>query len=340
MNPPSRRPRAIYALEPQNLDVIYGPEEQKCIAELARIIAPVQSAAALQADPSVLAEVEVIFSGWGAPMMDAAFLAAAPNLKAVFYGAGSIRYFTTPKFWERDILITTASEANAVPVAEYCLGVILLSLKNFWSLAAATRRNDGWIRDGAHLRQVPGAFRSTVGLISLGTIARKTLQLLDGHDLRRVVYSRSLTPESAELLEVESASIDEIFAQSDVISLHTPDLPSTKGMIRGRHFEMMKPGATFLNTARGAVVNELEMIEVLGRRPDITAVLDVTDPEPPAVDSPLTKLSNVVLTPHLAGSAGRECHRLGSYMVDEFQRYLAGEPLVHRITPHAALAMA
>ena len=138
----------------------------------------------------------------------------------------------------------------------------------------------------------------------------------------------------------EPASIEDIFAQSEVISLHTPDLPSTKGMIRGRHFEMMKPGATFINTARGAVVNEPEMIEVLGRRPDITAVLDVTDPEPPAVDSPLTKLPNVVLTPHLAGSAGRECHRLGCYMVDEFRRYLAGEPLVHRVTPQVAMAMA
>ena len=335
-----RRPVALYALNPENLNVIYSPQEQQRIAELAHICAPVQSAATLRSDPSVLKDVEVIFCGWGAPLMDTEFLAAAPKLKAVFYGAGSIRSFTTPEFWERDIVICAAGAANAVPVAEFCLGVTLLSLKDFWGLAAATRRNEGWMRAGTHLRDVPGVFRSTVGFISLGAIAKKTLEFLEDHEVRRLAYSRSLTPEAADRLRVTPASIDEIFAQSDVISLHTPDLPSTKGMIRGRHFELMKPGATFLNTARGAVVNEPEMIEVLARRPDITAVLDVTDPEPPAVDSPLTKLPNVVLTPHLAGSVGKECHRLGAFMVEEFERYLAGEPLLHRIMRADAEAMA
>jgi phosphoglycerate dehydrogenase-like enzyme len=111
-------------------------------------------------------------------------------------------------------------------------------------------------------------------------------------------------------------------------------------MITGRHFEMMKPGATFINTARGAVVREAEMAEVLRQRPDITAVLDVTDPEPPTPDSPLLKLPNVVLTPHIAGSMGTECQRLGQDMLEEFQRYLAGEPLKWRITEEAAARMA
>ena len=111
-------------------------------------------------------------------------------------------------------------------------------------------------------------------------------------------------------------------------------------MITGRHLAMMKEGATFINTARGAVVREKEMIEVLTQRPDLTAVLDVTDPEPPELDSPLTKLPNVILTPHIAGSAGPECQRLGYYMLQEFQRYLAGEPLKFGITKEAAAKLA
>lgn len=333
------RPKALFVLDPGSIDVIYGPEEQKRIRELADIYAPVQSREMVASDPSVLAEAEVIFSGWGAPVMDEAFLAAAPRLAAVFYGAGSVRYFTTPEFWARGITLSGAAEANAVPVAEYCLSVILLSLKNFWSLAAGTRRGEGWM-NGAHLRSVPGAFRSTVGFISIGAISRRTIEFLKPHDLRCVAYTRGLGPEVLARLGVEPCSLDEIFLESNVVSLHTPDLPETRGMIQGRHFELMKAGATFINTARGAVVNEKEMIEALAKRPDITAVLDVTDPEPPDKGSPLTKLPNVVLTPHLAGSAGRECQRLGYYMLQEFERYLAGQPLHHGLTAEMVATMA
>jgi phosphoglycerate dehydrogenase-like enzyme len=92
----------------------------------------------------------------------------------------------------------------------------------------------------------------------------------------------------------------------------------------------------FLNTARGEVVDESGMIEVLRRRPDLQAVLDVTAPEPPAPDSPLYVLPNVVLTPHIAGSVEAECLRMGQAMVDEFVRYQAGQPLRWEITATGA----
>jgi len=111
-------------------------------------------------------------------------------------------------------------------------------------------------------------------------------------------------------------------------------------MIRGSHFAAMKPGATFINTARGAVVREDEMIEVLRDRPDLYAILDVTDPEPPVPDSPLFTLPNVVLTPHIAGSLGPECRRMGRYMVEELQRYVAGRPLKWEISHERARILA
>lgn len=330
----TNRPKALFTLDLASLDVIYGPQEQARLKEIADFVAPPQSGATLMDNPELLEEVEVIFSGWGAPVMDEAFMAAAKNLKAVFYGAGSIRNFAKPAFWERDVVITTAANANAVPVAEYCVATILLSMKNFWSLARGTKQDEGWMA-AAHMRETAGNFRSTAGFITIGAISKKTLELLDSYDIKRLAYSRSLTPESAKEMNVEAASIEEIFQTADVISLHTPDLPATKGMITGKHFEMMKPGATFINTARGAVVNEPEMCEVLARRPDITAVLDVTAPEPPLPGSPVATLPNVVLTPHLAGSTGPECNRLGYFMLQEFERYLAGEPLEHQVSKAA-----
>jgi len=139
---------------------------------------------------------------------------------------------------------------------------------------------------------------------------------------------------------VESVSLDQLFRESDVISLHTPSLPATKGMITGAHFAAMKPNATFINTARGAVVRETEMIEVLTHRPDLQAVLDVTDPEPPKPESPLYTLPNVVLTPHIAGSQNNECRRMGHYMVEELGRYLAGQPLKWQINQELAAKLA
>jgi phosphoglycerate dehydrogenase-like enzyme len=269
--------------------------------------------------------------------MDEAFLEAAPKLRAVFYGAGSIRRIATNAFWERDILITSAYAANAVPVAEYTLGTILLSLKHFWRFAGLAKRGQGW---GDHTRPVTGGYRATVGLISFGMIARKIAELLRAFDVDVLVYCPFLSESAAQERGVRRCALEEIFRCADVISLHTPELPETLGMITGELLASMKPGATFINTARGAVVRENEMIAVLTRRPDLTAVLDVTDPEPPAPDSPLLTLSNVVLTPHIAGSMGREIQRLGRYMVEELQRYLAGEPLRWRITRELAEKLA
>jgi phosphoglycerate dehydrogenase-like enzyme len=328
--------KALYLLDERSLPLIYGPQEQRALAELVDFCGPAQTRQTIQNNLSLLADVEVLLSGWHAPVMDQAFLDAAPKLRAVFYGAGSTRYFTTEAFWKRDIVLTSAAAANAIPAAEYTQSVIVLSLKHFWPLSAHTKNGGGW----DPTRPMPGCYGSTVGLISLGMVARKTLELLRPFELRRLVSCPFLTEDEARRLEVERCELGELFRRSDVVSLHTPDLPETRGMICGEHFASMKPGATFINTARGAIVREAEMIEVLRSRPDLTAVLDVTDPEPPALDSPLRSLPNVVLTPHIAGSMGTEINRLGRCMVEELRRFIAGEPLQWQITRDAAATLA
>src|SRR5690606_9478842 len=105
------------------------PSEQAAIRQIVDIYAPPQTAGDVRENLSILREADVIFSGWGGPLMDETFLNAAPNLKAVFYGAGSIRKLVTGAFWERDILITSAAPANAIPVVEYTLSQILFCLK-------------------------------------------------------------------------------------------------------------------------------------------------------------------------------------------------------------------
>ncbi len=324
--------------DPSRLEMIYGPEHRRQIDQHTRLLAEPLSAAQLTADPQRLREAELILSGWGAPRFDAVLLDHAPNLRAVFYGAGSIRSVVCEAFWERGIVITSSYRANAVPVAEFCLSQILYQLKSGHALARDYRRHRARPRD--RQAQSFGGYQSRVGLISFGQIARLTRKLLRSIEVQVVVYDPFLTDAIAAEHDILPAPLEEVFRSCPVVSLHTPNLPETRKMIKAEHLRSMPAYGTFINTARGAVVDEPGMIAVLQERPDLTAVLDVTDPEPPTPDSPLWTLPNVVLTPHLAGSQGPECRRMGQYAVDEMIRFLRGEPLQHQITREQAKVLA
>jgi phosphoglycerate dehydrogenase-like enzyme len=326
----------IYLLNPDAFAKIYGPEERRDIESVVHIIAPLQTAQTILEQPEILQEIDVIFSGWGMPTLDEAFLTAAPNLKAVFYGAGSIKKIVTDAFWARGIVITSAYAANAVPVIEFTLAQILLSLKRTWYYVFAIRAQGHYVPR----QPVPGAYGSTVGLISLGMIGSGVARKLQAFDVHVLAYDPFVTPQRAAELGVELCSLDQIFERSDVVSLHAPWLDETVGLIGGAHFARMKPNATFINTARGAIVREEEMVAVLQQRPDLWALLDVTYPEPPLPQSPLYTLPNVVLTPHIAGSLDNECRRMGRLTVNELYHYLNGEPLQWAVSKEQAAIMA
>ena len=328
--------KSLYLLDPEPYELIYGPTERADLDKLADFYAPPQTRQSVAADPAVLAEVEAIFSGWGMAPLDEAFLAAAPNLKAVFYGAGSIRYFMTEAAWERGVTVVSAYYPNDIPVVEYTIAQIVFSLKLGWRYILDVKR----LRAYPPRLAGPGCYGSTVGLISLGMIGRMVAERLKAYDLKVIAYDPFVTQEQAEPLGVELCALEEVFQRADVVSLHTPWLKETEGLIRGEHLASMKKDSTFINTARGAVVREDEMMAVLQQRLDLTAVLDVTWPEPPVEGSLLYLLPNVILTPHIAGSMGSECQRMGRLMVDEFARYLKGEPLQWAISREQARRMA
>jgi phosphoglycerate dehydrogenase-like enzyme len=320
------RPKALFLLNTDAFHSIYGAAYAD-IAQLVDVYAEPQTAESAAANPDILREAEVIFSGWGCPTFDQTLLDHAPKLKVVFYGAGTIKQFVTPAFWERGIVITSAAAANAIPVAEYTLGHILLSLKGVWFYARAARES----RTLTQRNGFPGGYGSTVGIISLGLIGRRVCELLKPFDLHVIAYDPYMSAAGANELGVEMCSLDELFRRADVVSLHTPWLPETEGLITGDHLRTMRPNSTFINTARGAVVRETEMITALAERQDITAILDVTYPEPPDAESPLFTLPNVMLTPHIAGALGAERGRLGALVLAELRRYLNGETLTHQV---------
>ncbi len=137
-----------------------------------------------------LSDAELIFSTWGIPTLDEEFLEAAPSLEAVFYAAGTVKGFVTPAAVERGLVISSAAEANGLPVAEYCLAVILLSLKNFWAYPRQDPA-DKFTKIGGEPHGVYGA---TVGLVSLGAVGRRLADLLANHEVRVIVHDPYLEP--------------------------------------------------------------------------------------------------------------------------------------------------
>lgn len=329
---------SLIVLDEVFVDKVYDEDTKNEIKKLSNLVCEPLTKAELLNDLSILENVDVIFSGWGAPTFNEEVLAAAKNLKIIFYAAGTIKKVVTDEFWNRGLRITTANTANAIPVAEFTLAATIMGLKN--SLKMHTDYITTRVYPDGGERDIIGGFKAKVGLISLGAIAKEVLKFFKMFDYDVYVYDPFISEEEANNLNVTLCSLDEIFKICDVVSLHTPLLDATRGMIRKEHLLSMKENTTFINTARGAVVNEEEMIEALSSRKDITAYLDVVYPEPPVKDSPLYEMSNVFLLPHIAGSEGNEVARMGSLMLSEFKKYLNNEDLEYEVSKEMFEVMA
>ena len=283
----------------------------------------------------LLGAAEVLLTGWGFPMLTSDFLDACRCLRLIVHTGGSVRSFAGPEVFDRGIIVCSQTELNAEPVAEFCLAQILLAAKGVGRAARQyAERQQLPSFDGAEPSDI-GVYGATVGLIGYGRVCRRLIELLRPFEVRILLNTPYVDALEAVKLGVELVDLTQIMATADVISVHLGDTPDNHSAITGELLSLVKPGATFINTARGIVVDEPGLVrELLTGRFD--AVLDVTWPEIPAADSPLWTLPNVTLTPHWAGSLGRELARLGQGAIDNIEQYLLGLPLTGQIDPALA----
>lgn len=328
---PGRRPRALLAMHADLPAKLLDPATITRLTDLAdldpKLVAEDFTEPRVAA---VLRETEVIVSSWGCPPLTAEVLAAAPRLRAVVHAAGSVKHHITEACWERGIQVTSAAWANALPVAEYTVALILLAGKQLLRIREDYRR-----RRAPHDWQAAyagaGNYRRTVGIVGASRIGRRVLELLRPHDLELLLYDPYVPPAEARALGARPAGLDELCAESDVVSVHAPELPETRHMIDRSRLALMHTGATLINTSRGSLIDQEALTEEVttGR---LSAVLDVTVPEVLPPDSPLYDLPNVLLTPHIAGSLGNELHRMAAAAADELERYTTGLPFAHPVS--------
>ncbi len=278
-------------------------------------------------------DAEALFSTWGMPGLSAdEWAASVPDLKIVFYGAGSVQGFARP-ILARGAKVISAWQANSVPVIEYAAAQIILANKGFYQASRLCSRDRASRGEASkYFGSFRGNYDTAVGLIGLGAIGSGVAQRLREYRLKVYAYDPYCSAEKAASLGVTLESLDFIFSHCLTISNHVANIPATRGMLTYRLFSQMLPNATFINTGRGAQLIEDDLIRALREEPGRTAVLDVTDPEPSPEGHPFYELDNVVLTPHIAGSAGAECFRMGCYMLEEARRYLSGEELKYNVT--------
>jgi phosphoglycerate dehydrogenase-like enzyme len=305
---------------------VFPPQRLATIAEPLRLLSPEPL---VEFDSpgarALLAEADVLLTGWGCPMIDGAVLDAAPRLRYILHAGGSLKHHVDEACWERGIQVSTAADANAIPVAEYTLAMILLANKRVLQIARELHGARAAV-DPEGLFPDLGNYGKRVGIIGASKIGRHVIRLLAAYELEVVLADPFVAPEQAAALGVQLLGLEELVASSDVVSLHAPSLPATRNMFDAGMVARLRPGATFINTSRGELVDQDALLRRLGRG-DIFAVLDVTTPWVLPADSGFYGSPNVLLTPHLAGSLGNELERLAASAIDEAHRAARGEAL-------------
>ena len=316
------------AMGPGGGNRVFPPRRRQTIGTGLRLLSPVpMEDFTSPRSQELLAETDILITGWGCPKLDAAALTAAPRLTHVLHAGGTVKHHVGDECWDRGIEVSTAADANSIPVAEYTVAMILLANKRVLQIARKLHTEKTEIEPDQVFPDM-GNFGKRVGIIGASRIGKHVIRLLKSYDVQVVVADPFLDDAAAADLGVERVSLEELVAGSDVVSLHAPSLPSTRNLIHQGLVASFKPGATFINTARGELVDQDALLRRI-QQGDLYAVLDVTTPWVLPADSGFYTHPNVLLTPHLAGSLGMELERMAVSTIEEAQRISRGEPLLH-----------
>ncbi|MBS7706737.1 hydroxyacid dehydrogenase [Chelatococcus asaccharovorans] len=325
------KPTVAILLTPQMRKQLIPPGAEAQLSARARVVAPADGELSAAALPGLLEGATVAITGWGTPRLDEAVLAQRDDLQLVAHAAGSIRQLVPFPAIESDRLRVTHSAVHiGEAVAEFVMAQVFNALRHPVELAEGMRAREPWLALRSRLLgRLLG--EQTVGLAGAGYIGRMMVRQFKAFSARVLMHDPFLDDARVTELGVELVSLDQLLAESDIISLHVPSLPETRHMIGAAQLARVKDGALFINTARGALIDEEALIAEL-RKGRFTAVLDVYEKEPLADDSPLRALPNAILAPHAAGHTHETYLRQGATAVDEALRFLAGAPLRHEVT--------
>lgn len=245
-----------------------------------------------------ISDCDVYITTWGAPRLDSEILNAAPNLKMLTHLCGTVVPVVSDAVWERNIRVLSGNRFFAESVAEGTLAYILTVLRKIPYYSSRAKEGKIWKTPIDYNQGLAG---KKIGIISYGAIARNLVRILSAFRVEMYVYDIVTLPEEdVKKYNLHQSSMEDIFSMCDIISVHTPSYPATRHLINRDLLSRIKKGALFVNTSRGAVIDEqaLEAELADGR---FHAMLDVFEREPPRPESTLYTLPNVTMMPHMGG---------------------------------------
>jgi D-3-phosphoglycerate dehydrogenase len=260
-------------------------------------------------DPSVATVIREIEGVEGVIVRTAPFpreiIEAARELKVIGRHGVGVDNIDVKAATEKGIVVVNTPNANATSVAEHTVTVIGALAKRTVAYDRATREGRWELRNSYTAVDLDGKTLGLIGIGRIGTMVARRVAV--AFNMKVIAYDPYVTAEKAQELGIALCSqMDDVFRQADVVSLHTPLTPETRGFINEAKLRLMKPTAFLINLSRGEVVDEKALCEALKSGVIAGAAIDVYDPEPPPNDSPLFALENILLSPHSAALT-QEC---------------------------------
>ena len=277
---------------------------------------------------------DVLISGWGIASLGNG-ICSNSRVKLIAHTGGSVGDLVDDTVYSSNIKVISGNELFAESVAEGTLAYIMSALRRIPDEVNSLKEG-GW---GVHGLRNKGIIGKTIGIIGYGMISRHLVRMLAPFRTNILIYSSHPIPTAfLEEKNARQASLNEIFLSSDIVSLHSSLNAKTIGMIGKEHFDLLKNGSVFVNTARGAIIREEELIDAL-RENRFFAVLDVFAKEPLQADSPLRSMDNVYLLPHKAGPTYDFRKNIGAAIVEDIIAFSEGRSLRYEISSDYASRM-
>ena len=262
---------------------------------------------------------------FGSPSLSPRVLAESETLKLVHVGSTGVDRYMVPEFQQSGIILVNSRGVHARTVAEHAMAM-LLSLSRGFHQAWESRRHCNWDKQTASIVTLPGR---VVGLLGLGTIGLEVAAKCKAFGLKVIGIRRNPGPSQFVDKVLPPSGLHEILKESDFVICSLPLTHETRQLLKEKEFSLMKPSAFFINVGRGAVVKEEDLIAALSRGVIKGAGLDVFEEEPLPRESPLWKMSNVIMTPHTAGFGEDHLRNSFQIFVDNLVRYQEGRPLLN-----------
>jgi D-3-phosphoglycerate dehydrogenase len=243
---------------------------------------------------------------------------AAENLRVIGRAGSGLDNVDKPAATKKGIVVMNTPGGNTITTAEHTVALMVALARNI-PQATASMKSGKWEK-----KKFMGVefFNKTLGIVGLGQIGSQVAKKARGMEMNVIAYDPFLSEEKADAVGIRKGSLEEIFRESDFITLHAPLTNETKNLISKKTIKMMKPGVRIINCARGGIVNEKDLYDAIEEGRMAGAALDVFEQEPPPADHPLFKLDNVICTPHLGAATGEAQENVAIAVAEQIVDYL------------------